>query len=107
MRDLISLRAPVVFHSHSEPTVGVYGVEGSKPGAAAAGVYLAHRVIPLDKRGYGTILGQCMWTSTRLYCRLLTMAERDDHRPSRLKLVVFQMLPAERENKAKRKFRSS
>ncbi len=36
MRDLISLKAPVVFHSALEPTVGIYGVEGSKPGAAAA-----------------------------------------------------------------------
>ena len=79
-------------------TVGVYGVEGSKPGAAAAGVYLAHRVIPLDKNGYGEILGECMWTSTRLYCRLVTLADRDDREPSRLKIVVFQMLPAERRN---------
>ena len=34
-RDAISLRAPVVFHSQTEPTIGVYGVEGSKPGSAA------------------------------------------------------------------------
>ena len=67
-------------------------------GAAAAGVYLAHRVIPLDKNGYGDILGKCMWTSTRLYCRLVTLADRDDREPSRLKIVVFQMLPAERRN---------
>jgi len=45
IRDAISLRAPVVFHSQAEPTVGVYGVEGSKPGASAAAVWLAHRVI--------------------------------------------------------------
>ena len=66
MRDAISLQAPVVFHSQAEPTVGIYGVEGSKPGSAAAAVWLAHRVIRPDRSGYGRILGQCMWTSKRL-----------------------------------------
>ena len=74
-RDAISLRAPVVFHSQTEPTVGVYGVEGSKPGASAAAVWLAHRVIRPDRNGYGRILGQCMWTSKRLFCRLATLDE--------------------------------
>lgn len=93
MRDLISLKAPVVFHSQTEPTVGVYGIEGSKPGAAAAAVYLAHRVIRPTRSGYGKILGQCMWTSKRMYSRLVTMKD------SKFKIVLFQMLPAERANK--------
>jgi glutamate/tyrosine decarboxylase-like PLP-dependent enzyme len=97
MRDLISLKAPVVFHSDLEPTVGIYGVEGSKPGAAAAGVWLAHKVIPLNQSGYGKILGQCMWTSKRMYCRLVTMQIRDADPNRRYRLVPFQMLPAERD----------
>ncbi len=89
-RDAISLRAPVVFHSQTEPTVGVYGVEGSKPGAAAAAVWLAHRVIRPDRSGYGRILGQCMWTSKRLFCRLATL---DDPRFS---VTLFNRTPAQR-----------
>jgi glutamate/tyrosine decarboxylase-like PLP-dependent enzyme len=96
MRDLISLKAPVVFHSALEPTVGIYGIEGSKPGAAAAAAWLAHKVIPLSQSGYGKILGQCMWTSKRLYCRLVTMQDRDRNRNRRYSLTPFQMLPAER-----------
>ena len=96
MRDLISLKAPVVFHSALEPTVGIYGVEGSKPGAAAAATWLAHKVIPLSQSGYGKILGQCMWTSKRMYCRLVTMADRDQDPNRRYSLTPFQMLPAER-----------
>ncbi len=99
MRDLISLKAPVVFHSASEPTVGIYGVEGSKPGAAAAAAWLAHKVIPLSQSGYGKILGQCMWTSKRMYCRLLTMADRDPNPDRRFRITIFQMLPAEQEGK--------
>ena len=89
-RDAISLRAPVVFHSQTEPTVGIYGVEGSKPGAAAASVWLAHRVIRPDRSGYGRILGQCMWTSKRLFCRLATL---DD---PRFLVTPFNRTPAER-----------
>ena len=89
-RDAISLRAPVVFHSQTEPTVGIYGVEGSKPGSAAAAVWLAHRVIRPDRSGYGRILGQCMWTSKRLFCRLATL---DD---PRFGITLFNRTPAER-----------
>lgn len=91
LRDAISLKSPVVFHSQLEPTVGIYGVEGSKPGAAAAAAYLAHRVIPPTRSGYGKLLGQCMWTSKRFYCLLATMEHSD------LKITTFQELPAERE----------
>ena len=90
MRDAISLQAPVVFHSQAEPTVGIYGVEGSKPGSAAAAVWLAHRVIRPDRSGYGRILGQCMWTSKRLFCRLHTL---DD---PRFRVTLFNATPAER-----------
>jgi len=90
IRDAISLRSPVVFHSQAEPTVGVYGVEGSKPGAAAAAVWLAHRVIRPDRSGYGRILGQCIWTSKRLFSRLRTL---DD---PRFTVTLFNRTPAER-----------
>ncbi len=80
----------MVFHDQTEPTVGVYGIEGSKPGAAAAAVWLAHRVIRPDRSGYGRILGQCMWTSKRLFCRLATL---DD---PRFTVTMFNRTPAER-----------
>ena len=69
LRDLVSLKAPVVFHNKLEPTVGIFGIEGSKPGAAAAAVYLAHSVIRPTKHGYGKIIGQCIWVSKRLLLR--------------------------------------
>lgn len=90
-RWLVSFAAPVVWKGKADPTVGIFGIEGSKPGAAAAAVYLAHKVIPLDRSGYGQILRQCIWVSKRLYCRLVTI---DD--PA-FRMVFFQRLPAERE----------
>ncbi len=38
--------------------IGKYILEGSKPGAAAASVFLSHRVIHTDERGYGKLLGE-------------------------------------------------
>lgn len=90
MRDLVSFTAPIVYHGGMDPTVGVYGVEGSKPGAAAAGVYLSHRVIRPDQSGYGKILGKCFWSSKRLYAAMITIADEHDD----FIIVPFQQLPA-------------
>ena len=53
-------------------------------------MWLAHRVIRPDRSGYGRILGQCMWTSKRLFCRLHTL---DD---PRFRVTLFNQTPAER-----------
>ena len=94
-RELVSLSAPVVHHGEAEPSVGVYGIEGSKPGAAPAAVYLAHRVIGATRSGYGRILAQCVWTSKRIYCRLATLHVRVP-RAAPIKVLPVQRLPAER-----------
>jgi len=71
MRSLVTFAAPVVYHGEAEPTVGIYGVEGSKPGAAVSAIYLSHRVIRPSKSGYGYILGRALYSCKRLYARLL------------------------------------
>jgi glutamate/tyrosine decarboxylase-like PLP-dependent enzyme len=76
MRDMVSFKAPVVFHGGIDPTVGVYGIEGSKPGAAAAAVYLAHRVIRTDRSGYGDLLARCQFNAKRFYAMLVISADR-------------------------------
>ncbi|WP_107498120.1 pyridoxal-dependent decarboxylase [Thalassobius sp. I31.1] len=92
MRDMITFTAPVVYHGGVDPTVGVYGIEGSKPGAAAAGVYLSHEMIRPDKSGYGKLLGKCIFNSKRLYSELVSLDGTDDF----IKVVPFQRLPAEK-----------
>ncbi|MEL6954946.1 MAG: pyridoxal-dependent decarboxylase [Pseudomonadota bacterium] len=77
MTRLIAFAAPVVFHSEA-PSVGVYGIEGSKPGAAASGVALSHTTIPLDQAGYGELLGRCVFNAKRWYMGLLSMARDSD-----------------------------
>jgi hypothetical protein len=94
MRHLVAFTSPVVYKGETDPTVGVFGIEGSNPGAAAAAAYLSHRVIRPDQTGYGRILGRCLWSSKRFYAGLVTMPQKGDP----FRVVPFQRLPAERAN---------
>ena len=96
MRNLVAFTAPVVYHGGFDPTVGVYGIEGSKPGAAAASVYLSHRVIRPDQSGYGKILGECYFTAKRLYANLSCLNLRDYP----FIFVPLVATPAEQEGKS-------
>lgn len=78
MRNLVSFTAPVVYHGGVDPTVGVYGVEGSKPGAAASAVYFAHKVIRPNMDGYGKLSGECFFNAKRLYASLVTLNIADN-----------------------------
>ncbi len=73
MPQLIQNSAPVVFHGGVEKTVGVYGIEGSKPGAAPAAVWFSHKVIRPDQSGYGKILGKCIFNAKRIFAELASM----------------------------------
>jgi len=96
MRNLVAFLAPEVYHGEKiDASMGVFGIEGSKPGAAAAGVYLSHRIIRPDQSGYGKILGKALFNSKRFYSGIITLAEPDDP----FIVVPVQQIPAEREGK--------
>jgi glutamate/tyrosine decarboxylase-like PLP-dependent enzyme len=50
--------------------IGVYILEGSKPGAAAAGVWLSHTLIPLDSTGHGKLVQQTVRNACELHSLL-------------------------------------
>jgi glutamate/tyrosine decarboxylase-like PLP-dependent enzyme len=77
MLDLITIDAAYL-HSDPVTNMGIYGVEGSKPGAAAAAVWLAHKTIPLDQDGYGRLLAECNYTTKLYYCYWVTLTGADD-----------------------------
>ena len=91
-RSLVTFTAPIVHRVQDDPVVGIYGIEGSKPGAAAAAVYLSHRVLRPDRTGYGRLLGRCTFNAARMYAGLLTMATEDDP----FRVVLIQRTPQER-----------
>jgi len=97
MRNLVAFLAPEVYHGEQvDAAMGVFGIEGSKPGASAAGVYLSHRIIRPDQSGYGKILGKALFNSKRFYSGIITLAEPDDP----FIVIPVQQIPAEREGKS-------
>jgi len=96
MRYQIAYTSPVVSHG-AKIDVGTYGIEGSKPGAAATSVYLSHKVIPLDTTGYGRLLGRCLFNSKRFYAALMAMDLPRAGETSRYNITALQRLPAEKQ----------
>jgi len=75
VRDLVAVEAPYAFASEGERTdLGRFIFEGSKPGAAAAGVWLSHRVLPLHAGGYGRLIGETARGARRLHRALAEAA---------------------------------
>jgi tyrosine decarboxylase len=72
--DIISYFAAYVFEKNdSNPILlGSYIMEGSKAGAAVAAVWMAHRVVPLNIKGYGRIIGHSIEGAFRFYRSLIS-----------------------------------
>ncbi|KAF5326606.1 hypothetical protein D9611_000881 [Ephemerocybe angulata] len=75
MRCLLTWTAPYIQHGKRGESIGVHGVEGSKPGAAAAAVYMHHSVVGLHKRGHGGLLGEVSFTCARIAAHWATMSD--------------------------------
>ncbi|KAK8120714.1 pyridoxal-dependent decarboxylase conserved domain protein [Apiospora kogelbergensis] len=90
MRFLVTWTCPYVARG-SVTSIGVYGVEGSKPGAAAMSTWLANKTIGLNPEGYGALLGEVTWTCTRLSAEWAALTDPS----SPFTCVPFNMLPSE------------
>jgi len=74
-RDLVAVDPPYLLPTQTldsapELFLGRFIFEGSKPGAAAAAVWLSHKVLPLDERGYGYLVERTVVGARRLYAAL-------------------------------------
>jgi glutamate/tyrosine decarboxylase-like PLP-dependent enzyme len=72
VRELVATEAPYIFHPGMSEWayIGRFIFEGSKPGAAAAGVWMSHHVLPLDSRGYGRLIGETARGALMLHRRI-------------------------------------
>jgi glutamate/tyrosine decarboxylase-like PLP-dependent enzyme len=73
-RELVAVDPPYLTPSDErggeERFIGRFIFEGSKPGAAAAAVWLSHKVLPLDERGYGFLIGRTVAGARALHAAL-------------------------------------
>ena len=73
VKELITTEAPYIFDGEERrdrPFIGRHILEGSKPGAAAAACWFAHRVVPLDQSGCGLLIGASIRSAQELCYRL-------------------------------------
>ena len=69
LRDNLSFSAPYIY-TGAEPNMAIYGIEGSKPGAAVTSVYLSLAVLPLIRSGHGELMERTM-VNTKIFCSSL------------------------------------
>ncbi|KAI1269383.1 pyridoxal-dependent decarboxylase domain-containing protein [Xylariaceae sp. FL1019] len=93
MRFLVTWTSPYLSRG-SVTSIGIYGVEGSKPGASAMSAWLANKTIGLTQDGYGALLGEVTWTCTRLSAEWAALTDAS----SPFICVPFNMLPSELED---------
>ena len=67
LRSGISNTAPYTYHKTDKPNIGMFSLEGSRPGAMAAACYLTYKVLPLNSSGAGGIIGNSIAASRKLY----------------------------------------
>ncbi len=71
LKNLISFIPSYIDHGSNEPSMGLFGIEGSKPGAAAASVFLSHKVMPPNVNGIGKVLGESLFSTKYFYAELV------------------------------------
>ena len=74
-RELVAVDPPYLLPAEEvagreEDYIGRYIFEGSKPGASAAAVWLSHKVLPLNERGYGYLIERTVLGARRLHASL-------------------------------------
>lgn len=75
-RAFVSQRAPYVFDESQEDVPGRYALEGSRAGAMAAAVCVAHRTLPLHAGAFGRLPANSIRANERLWDRLGELRER-------------------------------
>src|SRR5690606_24804181 len=104
-RDLVAVDPPYLLptqgmQAEEDLFLGRFIFEGSKPGAAAAAVWLSHKVLPLDERGYGYVTERTSCGARKLHYAL-SRAKLDPFGVSVLPERDFNMvccLPKQRES---------
>lgn len=79
MRHLVTWTAPVLSRGEMTATsIGVFGIEGSKPGAAVMSTWFSNACIGLGPDGYGKLLGEVSFTCSRLSAEWAATSTKED-----------------------------
>ncbi|KAB2880724.1 aminotransferase class I/II-fold pyridoxal phosphate-dependent enzyme [bacterium] len=96
LKKVILNTAPYTYHVKNKPNIGMFTLEGSRPGAVAAGCWLTHRMIPLNRNGYGKIIGECLLTAKELSERIEKESGFTPLNQPDLDIFCFYQMPSEK-----------
>lgn len=65
LRDVLLNTAPYTYHKLDKPNIGMFSLEGSRPGAMAAACYLTYKVLPPNSSAMGKIVDGALSASRR------------------------------------------
>lgn len=93
MRHQLVWNVPYLSQGETDATtVGIFGIEGSKPGASVMSTYFANACIGLNPEGYGKLLSEVTFTCSRLSAEWAATSEKDDP----FVVVPLNELPSEK-----------
>lgn len=67
LREPLSNTAPYTYHKTDKPNIGMFSLEGSRPGAMAAACWLTYKYLPLNNVGTGKIISGSLKTAKKFY----------------------------------------
>jgi glutamate/tyrosine decarboxylase-like PLP-dependent enzyme len=67
LREIVLNTAPYTYHKLDKPNIGMFSLEGSRPGAMAAACYLTYKVLPPNETGIGKFFSSSLTASKKLY----------------------------------------
>jgi len=67
LREIILNTAPYTYHIQDKPNIGMFSLEGSRPGAMAAACYLTYKVLPPNQSGTGEVIKLALSASKKFY----------------------------------------
>lgn len=95
LRYLITWTSPVISRGETSATsIGVFGIEGSKPGASVMSTWFSNICIGMGPDGYGKLLSEVTFTCSRLSAEWAAMSTKDDN----FIVVPLNELPSELKN---------
>lgn len=79
MRYQVTWTSPVISRGATTATsIGVFGIEGSKPGASAMSTWFSNACIGLGPEGYGKLFSEVTFTCSRISAEWAAMSTKDD-----------------------------
>jgi len=99
LRKAILNTAPYTYHKSDKPNIGMFSLEGSRPGAMAAATYLTLRLLPPNIDGLGKLINKSYLSSAFFYDEIEKSSAYANLNKPDLDINCFFSIPANKDVK--------